>query len=150
MRRLALVLVLVLVAGLLVACGSSGKKTTTSSGPSAQTQIKSAYVKFFSSKTALATRVSLLQNGSKFTSLISALAKNPLANNTSATVSSVALQGASSAKVLYTVNVSGTAVPGLKNRRGTAVDENGTWKVGDASFCALVELQSTPPQCKKP
>jgi hypothetical protein len=150
-RRLALVVVLVLLTGALAACGSGSKKSTTSSGPSNTEQIKTAYVKFFSSKTPLATRVSLLQNGSKFTPLISALAKNPLASDTSATVSSVTMVSPVSANVVYTVKISGTPIPGLKNRKGTAVraNANSPWTVGDASFCALVELQgSTPSVCK--
>ena len=145
-KRLALLL---LAAFALAACGSSGKATTTSSSLGTKQQIKAAYAKFFSSKTPLDTRVALLQNGSKFKPLISALAKNPLASNTSAMVSSVSIQSPIYAKVVYTVNIGGTAVPGLKHRQGTAVMENGTWKVGDASFCALVSLQgSTPSVCK--
>jgi len=149
-RRSALVVVSVLVAAGLAACGASTHTSTTGTTATAQAQIKSAYAKFFSSKTPLDTRVGLLQNGEKFKPVISALAKNPLASNTSASVSSVSLKGANDAKVVYTVNISGTAVPGLKNRTGTAVRENGTWKVGDASFCALVSLQSNPSVCKKP
>jgi hypothetical protein len=132
----------------LAACGGSMNTSTTNSTAAAEAQIKSAFVKFFSNKTPTATRVTLLQNGPKFTAIISSLAKNPLASNTSATVSSVTVTGSNSAKVVYTVNLGGTAIPGLKNRTGTAVRENGTWKVGDSSFCALVSLQSTPPQCK--
>ncbi len=151
MRRLALVMVLVLAAGSLAACGSGGNKTPTVTAPSNAEQIKTAYMSFFSSKTPLASRVSLLQNGSKFEPLISALAKNPLASNTSATVSSVMMVSPVDANVVYTVKISGTPIPGLKNRQGTAVraTANSSWTVGDASFCALVELQgSTPSACK--
>jgi hypothetical protein len=151
MTRLALALALVLAAGSLTACGSGGAgPTTTTSSMSNTQQVEAAYGDFFSSKTPLATRVSLLQNGSKFAPLISALAKNPLAGNTSATVSSVTIANPIYATVVYTVHIGGVAVPGLKNRTGTAVRVNGKWEVGDASFCALVELQSKPPQCKNP
>jgi hypothetical protein len=150
-NRLAPVLALALAAGSLAACGggSVGAPSTTT-GMSNSEQIKAAYVEFFSSKTPLATRVSLLENGSKFEPLISALAKNPLAKDTSATVSSVTISNPIYATVVYTVHISGVAVPGLKNRTGTAVRRSGgPWQVGDASFCALVELQgSTPSACK--
>lgn len=151
-KRLSLLALVVVTA--LAACGGSGKKTpttgsSTSSPAAAQAQITSAYEKFFSSKTPTATRISLLENGRQFAPEISALAKNPLASDTSAKVSSVTLQGANEAKVVYTVKIAGAAIPGLKNRNGTAVRKNGTWQVGDASFCALVALGgSTPKACK--
>jgi hypothetical protein len=48
--------------------------------------------------------------------------------------------------VAYTVKL-GSA--GLPKQTGTAVRENGTWKVGYASLCRLVALQgSTPSACK--
>ena len=151
--RVPLVLLGLVLAGALAACGGSGGKTTggsTTTSPAAEkAAIKSAYEKFFSSKTPTSERVKLLQNGQQFESEINALASNPLASNTSATVSSVTLQGANDAKVVYTVEIAGAAIPGLKNRKGTAVRENGTWQVGDASFCALVSLGGSPPKACK-
>ena len=47
------------------------------------------------------------------------------------------LQGADKAKVVYTVKL-GSA--GLPKQNGTAVRQNGTWKVGYASLCRLVAL----------
>jgi hypothetical protein len=151
--RIPFVVLGLVLAGTLAACGGSGKNTTggsTTTSPAAEkAAIKSAYEKFFSSKTPTAERIKLLQNGRQFEPEIRALASNPLASNTSATVSSVTLQGASSAKVVYTVNIAGAAIPGLKNRAGTAVRESGTWQVGDASFCALVSLGGSPPKACK-
>jgi hypothetical protein len=141
-RRLALVV----VAGLALAgCGGSSH-TSTSGDAAAQAQIKSAYQKFFSGQTSVSDRAAVLQNGSKFKSIIQAFASNPLAKNVSVAVSSVALQGANNAKVVYTVKL-GSA--GLPKQTGTAVLQNGTWKVGYASLCKLVALQgSTPSACK--
>jgi hypothetical protein len=140
-------LVLVVVAGLALAgCGGSSNTSTTESTAAAQAQIKSAYQKFFSGKTSVSDRAAVLQDGSKFKSVIQAFASNPLAKNVSVTVSKVTLQGASSAKVVYIVKL-GSA--GLPKQTGTAVLQNGTWKVGDASLCKLVALQgSTPSACK--
>jgi hypothetical protein len=144
-RRLAFVLIAVVLT--LGACGgSSHPKTSPSRPPSAEAQIKSAFQKFFSSKTPVDDRVSLLQNGTKFKPVVQAFASNPLAKNTSATVDSVTLQGRNSAKVIYAVKVSGASLP---IQHGTAVRENGVWKVSDASLCKLIALQgSTPSACK--
>ena len=32
--------------------------------------------------------------------------------------------------------------PGLSNQTGTAVYQDGVWKVGDASFCQLLALEN--------
>jgi hypothetical protein len=140
--------VLVLVAVLaLAACGSGHKKSSGGpSGPNAQAQIRSAYVKFFAGKTTLSDRVALLQNGPKFRPVIQAFASNPLAKNVSVHVSSVRLKGQNKAKVVYQVEFAGTSLP---RQTGTAVRQNGTWKVGFASLCKLVSLGgSTPSACK--
>jgi hypothetical protein len=141
-RRLALVV----VAGLaLAACGSSSHTSTTGDA-AAKAQIKSAYEKFFSGQSSVSERAAVLQNGTRFKPVIQAFASNPLAQNVSVTVSSVTLQGADKAKVVYTVKL-GSA--GLPKQNGTAVLQNGTWKVGYASLCRLVALQgSTPSACK--
>jgi hypothetical protein len=142
-RRLALVV----VAGLALAgCGGPSHPSTTESTAAARAEIKSAYQKFFSGQTSIPDRVAVLQNGPKFKALVTSFANNPLAKNVSVAVSSVTLQGANKAKVVYTVKL-GSA--GLPKQTGTAVVENGTWKVGYASLCKLVALQgSTPSVCK--
>jgi hypothetical protein len=140
-RGLALVLVAVLA---LAACGGGKKKA--SGGPSAEAQIKSAYAKFFSGNTSISDRVALLQNGPQFKSVIESFASNPAAKNVTATVSSVTLNGANKASVVYVVKLAGAALP---KQTGSAVRENGTWKVGDASLCKLVALGgATPSACK--
>jgi len=142
-RRLALVV----LAGLALAgCGGSSGTTTTDTTAAARAQIKSAYLKFFSGKTPVSDRVAVLQNGSKFKGLVTTFANNPLAKNVNVTVSSVTLEGGDNAKVVYTVKLGGA---GLPKQTGTAVLENGTWKVGSASLCKLVALQGTTPSvCK--
>jgi hypothetical protein len=136
-RRLAFVLVAVLA---LAACGGGG------GGSSDQDQIKSAYEQFFSGKTSVDDRVALLQNGERYRPLVASFAANPLAKNASATVSSVQLQGPDKAKVVYVVKLGGTALP---QQTGTAVKENGAWKIQATSLCKLVALSgSTPAVCK--
>jgi hypothetical protein len=141
-RRLAPVLVAVIA---LAACGGSSH-TATNGDRAAKVQITSAYEEFFSPETSLSDRVGLLQNGPKFRSVVQGFASNPLARKVSATVSSVTLQGADKAKVVYVVKLGGAALP---KQTGSAVKENGIWKVGDASLCKLIALQgSTPSACK--
>jgi hypothetical protein len=148
-RRLAVVLVSLVLVGALSACGASKHTSTTGNTAGAQAQIKTAFVKFFSNKTPLEQRVALLQNGPRFKPVIEALAKNPLASDTSASVKSVRLESGNKASVVYTVDIGGTPLPQLKNRTGTAVKVNGRWQVGDASFCSLVAVGGTPPAvCK--
>jgi hypothetical protein len=142
-RQLAPVLVAVLA---LAACAGSSH-TSTNGDRAAKVQIASAYEEFFSAQTSLSDRVGLLQNGAKFKSVVQGFASNPLAKNVSATVSSVTLQGANKAKVVYTVKLGGSALP---QQTGTAVKQNGTWKVGYLGLCKLVALGGTTPAvCKK-
>jgi hypothetical protein len=137
-RRLAPVLVAVVA---LAACGGGG------GGSSDSDQIKSAYSTFFSGQSSVPDRVAVLQDGPRFKPLVTSFANNPLAKNVTATVSSVTLQGADKAKVVYTVKFGGTSLP---TQTGTAVKENGTWKVGYRGLCKLVALSgTTPAACKK-
>jgi hypothetical protein len=139
MRRLALVF----VAGLVLAgCGGSSKPSSTN----AQAQIRSAYEQFFAADTPLADRVAVLQDGSRFKKVVASFAGNPLAKDVHVTVSSVGAPSGGKAKVVYTVKFGNTS---LGKQPGTAVLQNGTWKVGFASLCKLVALSgSTPSACK--
>jgi hypothetical protein len=139
-RRLALVLGLVALG--LAACGSSNHQQRLD-----QDKIKSAYETFFSGKSSISDRVAVLQDGPRFKALVTAFASNPLAKNVSASVGKVTLQGKNNAKVTYTVKLGGSALP---QQTGTAVRQNGTWKVGYQGLCKLVALSGTTPDvCKK-
>ena len=136
---------MVVAAFALAGCGSSSH-TSTNGDRAAKVDITSAYEEFFSPETSLSDRVGLLQDGPKFRSVVRSFASNPVAKNVSATVSSVTLQGADKAEVVYVVKLAGAPLP---KQTGSAVKENGTWKVGDASLCKLIALQgSTPSACK--
>lgn len=146
MRSSAVVLVSLLAAGLLAACGASMHTSTSGSAADAQAAIRSAYEQFFSPKTSLADRVAVLQNGPKFKTVVASFASNPLAKNVHVTVSSVTPENGNKAKVVYTVKFGGTS---LGAKTGSAVLQDGTWKVGFASLCKLVALAgSTPSACK--
>ncbi len=123
------------------ATGSSAAPSSPGAGSSsaAVAQITANWEKFFSSSTPTAQRVTLLQNGSTFASAITALSKLPLASSLGAKVTNVTLNSATSATVTYNITTSsGSSL--LPNQTGVAVNQDGTWKVGDASLCALFKL----------
>lgn len=116
---------------------SSAPASSSSSGNSAAVaQITANWEKFFSSSTPNSERVTLLQNGSAFAGAISGLAS--LVSNLGAKVTNVTLTSATMATVTYDLTSGGSSL--LNNQTGTAVLQNGVWKVGDASLCGLIKL----------
>lgn len=111
--------------------------SSSSSGNSAAVaQITTNWEKFFNSSTPNSERVTLLQNGSAFAGAISGLVS--LVSNLGAKVTNVTLTSATTATVTYDLTAGGSSL--LNNQTGTAVLENGVWKVGDASLCGLIKL----------
>ncbi len=162
-RRIFLVPVLAItLAAAVAACGGSSKpkaspsampttsspssapssSAPSSSAPSgaAESQIKSNWMTFFNAKTPTSQRVKLLQNGQQFATVLAQQAKNPMASGSSAQVSSVTVTSPSQAEVTYSILVSGSPV--LKDQKGVAVKQGGTWKVGDQSFCGLLTMEN--------
>jgi Calicivirus coat protein len=128
---------------------ASGEPT---SGAGAVAAIEKNWATFFNAKTSTSRRLALLQDGDKLAAVIKAQSTNPLAATASAKVSHVALTGTDQASVTYSILVSGAAV--LSGQQGTAVYQDGVWKVGLASFCALLKLENAgkssglPAACK--
>ena len=106
----------------------------------AKAQITSNWEAFFNGKTSAAKKIALLENGQKFASVINAQAGSGLAGSAGAKVTAVVVNSPTKATVSYDITLSGaTALP---NQTGTAVYQNGTWKVGDVSFCQLLKLEN--------
>ncbi len=151
--RLPACLTIALVGTVVAGCGgnSSNNSHTSkrqSSGETATAQISKAWTEFFSSKTSASTKTALLQNGTKFASVIAAESKNPLAAQSSAKVTAIKQTGPSTARVTYTILLAGKPV--VPHATGTAVKSGGTWLVSDASFCQLLGLEgAAPPACPK-
>jgi hypothetical protein len=119
---------------------STGGSSEPPTGNGAISAIETNWAKFFSAKTPTSQRIALLQNGSKFSSVITSQANSPLALAATAKVSHVSLTGTSQAAVSYGIFLSGkSALPG---QTGVAVYQDGVWKVGDTSFCALLKLEA--------
>lgn len=135
----------VAVALALAGCGSSqhsGSPTTT--GPATPTQaITDTFVKFFNGSAGTAQKVALLDNGSAYADAINAQVSSPMAKSTSATVGKVTTSGADHADVIFTILFNGK--PALLNQPGSAVLRDGSWKVTDSTFCALLTLEGNPP-----
>ncbi len=166
-RRIALAPTLAAVLALTVASCSSSSSTSAATSPSASAasapaspvpasssapsspgtggnsaavaQITANWEKFFSSSTPVSQKVTLLQNGSTFKAAITAFANFPLASSLGAKVTNVTVNSATSATVTYSITTSSGSTL-LPNQKGTAVYQDGVWKVGDASLCGLFKL----------
>jgi hypothetical protein len=172
-RHFSRVLGGLLLAGLAVtaaACSSSPSAPSKTSAPPATSsapatsspaatggtattnEIATNWEAFFNAKTPTSQRVNLLEDGSQFQSVIQAQAGTGLAALATAKVTHVTVNSPTQATVTYNILVSGT--PELTNQTGTAVLQNGTWKVGVASFCGLLTLENAgkttglPAACK--
>jgi hypothetical protein len=113
---------------------SSGSGTGTSTGAAAL--IKGNWEKFFAPSTPESDRAKLLENGDKFATAIHDFASSPLAQGVSAKVTAVSAITATGATVTYDIEAAGQAM--ASNQSGKSVYQDGTWKVGDASFCSLL------------
>jgi hypothetical protein len=124
---------------------------TTTETPT-QKEIAANWTLFFNPAEPASKRVALLENGQQIASAVSAQATSSTAKESSAKVVSVTVLSTTQAKVVYDILLGGT--PALTNQPGTAVYQDGTWKVSLASFCALLTLQSAgstsslPAACK--
>jgi hypothetical protein len=120
---------------------SSASSSSEPAGGTGATQaIEVNWAKFFSAKTPVAQRIALLQNGSQFSSIITSQAGSALATAASAKVTHVTLTGTNMASVGYNILLSGK--PALSGQTGEAVYQDGVWKVGETSFCALLTLEA--------
>ncbi len=138
------VLGLALVAA-LAGCGSSSTSSVSPppsahSSPSATALITANWEAFFSGKSPAAEKITLLQNGQAFAAIINAQSGSGMASSASAKVTKVTVTSPTQAAVTYDILLGTT--PALTDQSGLAVFQNGTWKVGDASFCGLLALEN--------
>ena len=144
--RAALAACLLALPVLLAACGSSSTAATspsptpsTSTSASPTAAITSAWQTFFSGATPAATKITLLQNGQQFATVIQAQAGSPLAKATQAKVTAVTVTSSTTADVTYSIVQGGQVA--LPDQKGQAVLEGGVWKVSAPSFQALLKLE---------
>lgn len=157
-RLFAVLAFVVLSAVALAACGASSTPTATTSTTAATTTtiatkaaaeaaVSTNWKAFFSGQTSATQKIALLQDGSAFATIIKSQASSGLAQSVRAKVSNVSILGGT-ATVRYTVTLGGQTA--LANQSGEAINQAGTWKVSDASFCVLLGLEGTKsPSCPK-
>ena len=133
------------------AASSSAASSSPAVSSAAATTIAANWTAFFSAKTPVAKRAALVEDGQDFVTVIKAQASSSLASSASAKVTKVTVTSPTQATVVYDILVAGQAA--LSNQKGTAVLQDGTWKVGLSSFCNLLALEAggkttgLPAQC---
>lgn len=130
----------------VTACGGSDDESdaaATTGPPSVTEAVTRSYERFFDGGTDAEEKMAVLENGKAFADTINAQADSPMSKSTAATVSGVASTGTDHADVTYTILMGGK--PALANQPGSAIYQDGTWKVTAATFCALLTLQGNPP-----
>lgn len=161
-RYAPLGLLIVALTVLVAACGGSSETTSTSTTAAPTTSSASTtsgvassstsgaltgdeatiaenWVKFFDGSLPAPDKIGLLENGQQYTKEIEAQAASPLTKAATAAVSSVKITSPTTAVVNYSILVGGQ--PALPNQTGSAILQDGTWKVGAESFLALLALQ---------
>jgi ABC-type glycerol-3-phosphate transport system substrate-binding protein len=154
MRTFALALAMVL-ALTVAACSSNGggepastppASTTsapTSTSPSldraaAEAQIRKNWQAFFSKNTPLTTKLTYLQHGETLKAAVQRFGTDPRTSQATAKVVDVFVTSPTSATVKYQVLLNGQVA--LPNAVGTAVYEDGVWKISASTLCGLLGL----------
>lgn len=121
---------------------ASANTTPSIDRNAAAAKIKKNWVAFFSKDTPLAKKLDYLQRGSAMRTAVEQFGKDPRTSQASAKVTGVSVTSPTAANVTYDVLLSGrVALPGAT---GTAVNEDGVWKVSDSTFCGLLALTGGP------
>jgi hypothetical protein len=121
---------------------ASASAAEPTSGPAAVAAITANWKTVFNGKAPIPRRLALVQDGSQVAAFVQAQAKTSFgqaATGSTATVSAVTITSPSQATVHWDLLLLGT--PLLKNQVGTAVYQDGIWKVAIASFCGLAYLE---------
>ena len=156
-RGVAATAVLVLAAALTACSDDSGGASTapptpsvdqsTSAQPSAtapsdpaaaEQEIKQNWEKFFDPAVSTKDNQAVLENGDQMTQVLQGFSGDQRGQQVKAKVEKVEFTSPTDANVTYTLTLKGaTALP---NASGTAVEQDGTWKVSVNTLCALVQL----------
>lgn len=132
------------------------RPSSASAGPTgpddpaaAENQVRRNWEKFFSPSVPVKDKLNYLENGDRMTAVVQGFSGDKRGQQVAAQVQKVVFTAPAVAEVTYALTLKGaTALP---NASGTAVYENGTWKVSDNTLCALVALSgdgsATPAGC---
>ncbi|GAP47609.1 hypothetical protein [Streptomyces azureus] len=104
----------------------------------AETEIRQNWQKFFDPKTSTEDKQAVLENGDRMGPVLKAFSGDERGGQVQAKVTRIEFTSATEADVTYTLTLKGaTALP---DASGTAVEQDGTWKVSAKTLCALVQL----------
>lgn len=104
----------------------------------AQQEIRQNWEKFFDPAVSAKEKQAVLQNGDQMAPLLQGFNGDQRGQQVKANVEKIEFTSPTGADVTYTLTLNGaTALP---NASGTAVEQNGTWKVSVKTLCALVQL----------
>jgi hypothetical protein len=152
MTRVTRLIVGIAATTLVAACSSSGSHPASPppfDAAVAKQQITANWQTFFDSTKPVSAKLGLLQEAPRLKPVLEAEAHNPLTRGASARVTAVVISADhKSASVTYDLLTNGQT--SLAKQTGTAVYENGSWKVSKATFCGLANLEaqfsnSSPP-----
>ncbi|MFD5519409.1 hypothetical protein [Streptomyces sp. NPDC127066] len=104
----------------------------------AQQEIRQNWEKFFDPAVSAKEKQAVLENGDRMAPLLQGFNGDQRGRQVKASVEKIEFTSPTEADVTYTLTLNGaTALP---NASGTAVEQNGTWKVSVKTLCALVQL----------
>ncbi|CAL9648127.1 hypothetical protein SUDANB1_06518 [Streptomyces sp. enrichment culture] len=104
----------------------------------AEAEVRQNWEKFFDPNTSTEEKQAILENGDRMGPVLQAFSGDERGGQVQAKVTKVEFTSATEADVTYTLTLKGaTALP---NASGTAVEEEGTWKVSVKALCSLVQM----------
>ncbi|KOV69020.1 membrane protein [Streptomyces sp. AS58] len=107
----------------------------------AEQEIRRNWERFFDPDTPLEAKQDFLENGDRMAPVLRAFSGDERGAQVGAEVDRVEFTSATGANVTYTLTLQGaTALP---DAAGTAVEQDGTWKVSVKTLCGLVALNGT-------
>ncbi len=114
----------------------------------AEKEVRANWEKFFDPAVSLRDKEAVLENGAEMRQVLRSFSGDERGRQVRARVAKVEFTSAKDADVTYALTLKGaTALPSAS---GTAVDQDGTWKVSVKTLCALVQLsgnKSPSPGC---
>ncbi|MEV5613176.1 hypothetical protein [Streptomyces sp. NPDC052225] len=121
---------------------SSGKPSPRADAPkdraAAEKEIKKNWKKFFDPSVPMKEKQTVLEDGAKMGQVLKSFSGDKRGGQVEATVDTIAFTSATAADVTYALALKGATV--LPDAKGTAVEQDGTWKVSVNTLCALVQL----------
>ncbi|MFF1814645.1 hypothetical protein ACFVXW_37045 [Streptomyces sp. NPDC058251] len=112
--------------------------TAPSDPAAAEQEVKKNWEKFFDPAVPQKDKQAVLENGDRMTKVLQSFNGDKRGQEVQAKVEKVEFTSPAGANVTYSLTLKGaTALPGAS---GTAVEQDGTWKVSVKTLCALVQL----------